>query len=609
MLVLARRAWRRSNLEAFVQRIVRHGIATSFDSAVPVRPGPFDSARRASSSVRAERNEVESKHEPYAQDKLHEVKPKENGYAQDERRRRLAMTVLAVGLTASTCFAGTMELTEQEQAGQRIYTQGESPSDARISARIGMGGVELTGRTAACANCHGEDGRGRAEGGVDPLNIQWAELTKPYGHRHANGRSHAAFAEEHVRRAVVQGVDPDGNRLDGAMPRYTMSAKDFSSLVAYMKKLESRLDPGLTADAIRVGTLLPVGGRLAGLGESLRALWTAYFAQINERGGIHGRRLELVVQALPAESGEVKARARALLAGANVFAVLAPLAAQIEGELSDAAATTQVPIIGPLTLFPEDARASNQYVFHLLPGITELAQVLTRYAAQELKLAEKPIALWHPDTPGGRATAEAVEASLERSGWRAPILMPFSARSGSQDAQASAMKKRDIATVLVLGSGGDVRALAAAGARIGWTPHLLVPGPLVPRDIIDLPSAFSDRVFFAYATAPGDQRLEALREYATLVKAGPDTRAPHPIEIAAYSAGMLLVEGLKRTGRDLTRSKLVATLETVQGFDTGLIPQVSYNADRRIGALGGYLLALDLERKGLRPLGNYVRLP
>jgi hypothetical protein len=115
-------------------------------------------------------------------------------------------------------------------------------------------------------------------------------------------------------------------------------------------------------------------------------------------------------------------------------------------------------------------------------------------------------------------------------------------------------------------------------------------------------------VILAYPSGPDDQRVEALREYALHAKDA-SSRANQPLQVAAYTAGMLLVEGLKRTGRDLSRRKLVATLETVQGFDTGLIPRVTYNADRRIGAMGGYLVAVDLERKGLRPLGGYVALP
>lgn len=516
---------------------------------------------------------------------------------------------LVVCASAWACAALAADLTEQEQAGQRIYLQGESPSGARIMASLGMGGLELSGASVACGNCHGEDGRGRAEGGVEPSNIQWSELTKPYGHDHSNGRRHDAFDEQHLRRAVMSGFDPAGNRLDGAMPRYSMSAKDFAALAAYLKKLESLLDPGLSAQAIRIGTLLPLTGRMAGLGESLRALWTAYFAAINERGGIHGRRLELVVQALPVDAQEARARTRALLADGAVFAVLAPVSAGIEGELADAASAAQVPVIGPLTLFPEDARASNPYVFHLLPGVVELAQVLAQHAARDLELTQRPIALWHPDSAGGRASAQAVQAHLRRTGWRASAALPFPARGTSHEALASTLKELDVAAVLVLGAGADLGALAASAARIGWTPQLLVPGPLASRDIVELPAAFRDRVTLAYASAPSDQRGDALREYAALFKGGAPSPANQPSQIGAYTAGILLVEGLKRTGRDLSRRKLIATLETVQGLDTGLLPQLSYNADRRIGAMGGYLVKVDLERKGLRPLGGYVRLP
>src|SRR5688500_2946621 len=352
---------------------------------------------------------------------------------------RRALKWVALTVVAAFCIAGAAhsaaspELTEQERAGQQIYLKGESPSGARITARVGMGGLELTGATAACGNCHGEDGRGRAEGGVVPHNIQWSELIKPYGHRHPNGRNHGPFDEHSVRRAVMEGVDPDGKRLDGAMPRYSMSAKDFSALVAYLKKLESRLDPGLSADSIRIGTLLPLTGRLAALGESLRSLWTSYFAALNERGGIHGRRLELVVEPLPADADEARASARALIADRDVFAVVAPVSAGIEAELADAATATQVPVIGPLTLFPEDVRTSNPYVFHLLPGIPELARVLVRHGAQHLQLAQRPIALWHPDSAAGRTTAETVEAALQQSGEQTLVRGPFPPLGTSHD--------------------------------------------------------------------------------------------------------------------------------------------------------------------------------
>ena len=505
-----------------------------------------------------------------------------------------------------TCAVGAAELTAQEQAGQHIYLRGESPSGARIVARIGMAGLELSGAAVACGNCHGEDGRGRAEGGVVPSNIIWSELTKPYGHHHESGRRHGPFDDALLLRAVADGIDPDGHALEGAMPRYAMSAKDFSALAAYLKRLETQLDTGLGAESIRIGTLLPLSGRLQPLGEGLRALWTAYFAALNDRGGIHGRRLELVVEALPEDPAQAALRARALLVDGRVFAVLAPVAAGIEPVLAQAATVAQVPVIGPLTLFPEDIRASNPNVFHLLPGVPELAQVLARYAQRELKLADKPILLWHPDTADGRATAKALEASLGQAGWRAPRSLPFLPRGASHEALAVRLKQDDVAAVLLVGAGGDVAALAAAAVRAGWAPQLLLPGPLASRDIVTLPPSLRGHVTLAYPTAPENQRNDAMRDYAALMQGQGLQRAFQPAQLNAYAAGLLLVEGLKRTGRDLSRRKLVATLETVQGLETGLVPPLSFNADRRIGALGAYLVSVDLDTKGLRPLGGYL---
>lgn len=519
--------------------------------------------------------------------------------------RVLRSVGLALAAAALALAAGAAELTEQEQAGRQIYLRGESPSGARITASIGMGGLELSGEAIACGNCHGEDGRGRAEGGVVPSSIVWSELTKPYGHDHEGARRHGPFDERSLQRSVVQGFDPDGNRLDPAMPRYSMSAKDFGALAAYLKKLESQLDPGLGADTMRIGTLLPLAGRLAGLGESVRALLSAYFDELNAHGGIHGRRLELVVQALPEDAVQAPTRARALLADNQVFVVLAPVSAGVEKALAEAASALQVPVIGPLTLFPEASQASNAYVFHLLPGVDELARLLARHAARDLHLAERPIALWHADTEESRARAREFEAALRESGWRSPAALPFPVRGASHDALAASLKSREFGSLLVLSPGAELGALAAALARIDWTPQLLVPGPLASRDVVALPAAFRDRVTLAYPTAPGGQQEAAMREFARLLQGRGDTRAHQATLVSAYAAAKLLVEGLKRTGRDLSRRKLLATLESVQNFDTGLLPRLSYNADRRIGSTGGYLVGVDLQGKGLRPIGGY----
>jgi hypothetical protein len=47
----------------------------------------------------------------------------------------------------------------------------------------------------------------------------------------------------------------------------------------------------------------------------------------------------------------------------------------------------------------------------------------------------------------------------------------------------------------------------------------------------------------------------------------------------------------------------------MQSFEPGLVPAVSFNAKRRLGAPGGYIIAPDLKNKNFRRIGGFVHLP
>jgi ABC-type branched-subunit amino acid transport system substrate-binding protein len=524
---------------------------------------------------------------------------------------RRAAAVLAVALGAwLQPLQAAQPLTPEQQAGRLLYLEGESAFGDEFTGRIGMAQQQLPGSAVRCGNCHGPDGRGRPEGGVRPGNITWSELTKTYGHEHEDGRRHASFDEASLRRALIDGLDPAGNPLDGSMPRYRISGRDWKALVAYMKVLEFQHDPGVGSDTLRVGTLLPMTGRFAGLGQAVKGILQAHLDEINANGGIHGRKLELVSAEYASEDHEAATRAlRQLVAQGDVFALLSPFAAGIEEELGRVANEARIPVVGPLSLFGDDPRTSNQQVFHLLSGIGELAEVLAAHLGREPKMKAMPAVLLHPEGAAGVALADAVEQRLKDQGWSKLDRLAF--RPGAADATALArsLKARGTEALFLLGPGADVPALARQLADSGRAPFLLLPGPLAPRAVLDLPAAFDGRILLAYPTVPADQKPEALRHYASLFKDGALARGHQTSQVPAYSSAVLLVETLKQVGRDVSREKLVAALESVQGFDLGLVPPVSFNANRRIGARGGYVVAADLKGKNFSQVGRFLALP
>jgi mono/diheme cytochrome c family protein len=192
-----------------------------------------------------------------------------------------------------TSSLASQPLTPSERRGKQIYLRTTSPSAREITAKIGE--LDVPGSSVTCAGCHGTRGEGKTEGGVTAGSLTWANLVGPNGHTHPAGRRHEPFNEASFIRAVVNGVDPAGNALLAAMPRYDLSREDSADLIAYLKRIASEVDPGLTETTITVGLMLPSKGALMDLGAAMKDVLTAYFDSINSGGGIFNRRIELKI--------------------------------------------------------------------------------------------------------------------------------------------------------------------------------------------------------------------------------------------------------------------------------------------------------------------------
>jgi ABC-type branched-subunit amino acid transport system substrate-binding protein len=107
-----------------------------------------------------------------------------------------------------------------------------------------------------------------------------------------------------------------------------------------------------------------------------------------------------------------------------------------------------------------------------------------------------------------------------------------------------------------------------------------------------------DKVFLAFPTVPTDVSAAGAAEYNALLKKYNLKPSAHDAaRFSAFAAAKILVEGLKLAGKDLSREGLMTALEGLYEFDTGLTPKISFGPNRRIGALGAYIVTIDPEKK------------
>ncbi len=486
------------------------------------------------------------------------------------------------------------ELTPAEKRGKAFYLRGESSSGQEIT--VVMNGIDVPATTLTCAGCHGTRGEGKTEGGVTAGSLTWSYLTKPYGHNDEGGRKHPAFSEISFTRMLSAGLDPAGNKLAVAMPIYRMPQQDMADLIAYLKRIETDSDPGISETSIVIGTLLPEKGALTGLAQSMGDVLQAYFAEVNSRGGIYNRKIELRVM-----NGDAKSTVpnlKHLIDDDQVFAIVSGLTAGAEDGVAALTQEKEVPLIGPSTLLPQRGLPLNRYVFYLLPGLKEQARALVTFAGKKIDAAKSTVAIVSPDAELNRTVASTLEEQTKKLRWNSIKTIYYPREGFSAARYVSELNQKGIDTVFFLGSGPEAAAILKEAEAVGWTPAMYMVGSLVGRNISDAVTVkMKDRVFLAFPTVPTDVSAAGAAEYTGLLRRNKLESTHAAAQASAIAAARILVHGLERCGKDLSRECLVTALEGLYEYDTGLMPPITFGPNRRIGALGAYVVTIDPERK------------
>jgi ABC-type branched-subunit amino acid transport system substrate-binding protein len=504
--------------------------------------------------------------------------------------------VLLLALADSRDVQAQNPLTEQQRRGKQIYLQGTSPSGKEILAYIGDQNLEVPGSTMACANCHGLDGRGKPEGGVIPSNLTWEVLTTPYGLTHADGRKHPPYTVRAVELAIKKGLDPAGNKLQNLMPRYAISSQDMADLIVYLESLGHVRDPGISETELVIGTVVPTTGPQAELGQAIKAVNVAFFAELNNEGGIYNRRVDLKFAATGDTAADTRANLDRLLKTDKVFALIGSFIAGAENEIVPLMADQEVPLIGPFTLYPQTGSPLNRQVFYLLSGLEGQARALVEFAGKRADLRDSPLRVVFPRNDLSALVFGAIKDESRKAGMPEPESLEYVAGHFAAEELIKKYKGSNCKALLFLGGSDDLQSLLREADREAWFPRLLLPASS-GSSVLEAPPGFDAGVFLSFPTSPDDQGADGLKEFRALVLKYQLPAHHLAAQVSAFAAAKILVEGLKRAGKDLSREKLIQSLEGLYQYQTGMTPAITYGPNRRIGANGAYIVAVDLKEK------------
>ena len=147
--------------------------------------------------------------------------------------------------------------------GEAIYRLGVLESGRPVEASRQQG-ARQSGAAVACVNCHRRSGLGGHEGRTtippvagrylfqsDPQSSQRGGL--PYAEGVRPDRE--PYSDATLARAIRDGVDSSGKSLGYLMPRYALGDADMAALIAYLKTLDPRRQPGVSGAVLHLATI------------------------------------------------------------------------------------------------------------------------------------------------------------------------------------------------------------------------------------------------------------------------------------------------------------------------------------------------------------------
>ncbi len=324
-------------------------------------------------------------------------------------------------------------------------------------------------------------------------------------------------------------------------------------------------EAGLTAKALAIGCSAATTGALASSGLDIPRGAEAAMAQINARGGIHGRALQLLMMDDAYEPERTAANVRQMLAQGQVFALLSCFGTPNNQAILPLVEESGIPYVAPLS-GAMSLRKGTRNVFHVRASYTdEIVRLVQRLTGMGLK----GIAVVYQDNAYGREMLDDATRALAAQGQK-PALQVAVATDGKNLAGAVAQVAAARPAAVLLATAGTVSVGLVRGLRKS-APGVLLTGlsPTLPSDSLrQLGEDGSGIALSMVVPDPHRAKLQLVRDYQSAMRAqGHQEFTQGSLE--AYVNTRVLAEGLERTGRDPLQVRLNAALAAIRNLNLG----------------------------------------
>ena len=343
-------------------------------------------------------------------------------------------------------------------------------------------------------------------------------------------------------------------------------------------EVEDSDNTGIYPDKVVLGASLALEGHASYLGIQTLHGALAYLKHVNADGGIHGRTVEVVAYNDSYDPPECLINTQKLIIEDKIFALFCYVGTPTTVEVLPLVEDARIPLLGMFTGADALREPFNRYIINIRPSYYQETREAVRHMVEDLKISK--IAVFYQYDAFGFDGLTGTELALKDYDLEPVARGSYTRGSLDVSEGVERIKNSGAEAVFMIGTSGPCIKFMNLLRKEGVNPVYYAVSFMGAREFARNLNSDKELVIMSQVVPPfADERDLSSSEaasYISLLKQYYPQDTPNLVGLEGFFNARILVEGLRRSGRELSREGFIEAIEGMNKFEIAPGITVSY---------------------------------
>lgn len=323
---------------------------------------------------------------------------------------------------------------------------------------------------------------------------------------------------------------------------------------------------GVYATEIVIGQSASLSGGAGETGQQVRDGALAYFEMVNRRGGVNGRRIRLISLDDGGQTKRGEENTQQLITQDKVFLLFGYTGRNTSEAALPVIEKAGVPFFGAATGGESLHGKFNRYVINVRASYRMETEAMVNHL---VTIGQKRIGMIYHKDDTTKSNLKMTEDALAKHGLKVVASAAVDRNSGEVGEAVSALSEGNAEAIICNAAVKPLSAFVRGMRKGGQSPQFMSVSFVGSPIVKELGPEVAGLVMAQVVPLPTKRSIPIVAEYHAALAATGSKAGLSFNGLEGFITAKVFVEGLKRTGRDVTRAKFISAVEAMSEFDLG----------------------------------------